>query len=235
MGEFLKAQNFTNEETRQNISSLAQGYQTLKQGMARLEIQVGQMATNMSERPKGALPSQPEPNPRGGKVHECNAITTLGSRKVYDNHVYMSSLSSYQNILFDDDVDDYYYDKEDETRRYENVPSDNLDKRSDVTLYTKKRNKRVDKEAGREENVPSGRATIRKGYGFLSFENDASKYGLIDSGKERALLQKKSSRDENVSDPRLDGEAMIVKDPSRVDDTSRKIIDEFDPSSSREK
>ena len=57
---------------------------------------------------------------------------------------------------------------------------------------------------------------------------------MIDSGKERALLKNKSSRDEDVSDPRLDGEATTVKDPSRVDDTSRKILDEFDPSSSRE-
>ncbi|PRQ50501.1 hypothetical protein RchiOBHm_Chr2g0133891 [Rosa chinensis] len=109
MGEFLKVQTSTNAETKQNISSLVQGYQTLQQGMARLEVQVGQMATNMSERPKGALPSQPEPNPRG-KLHECNAITTLRSGKVYDNHVYMPTSSSFHtNPLFDDDVDLHSY------------------------------------------------------------------------------------------------------------------------------
>ncbi|PRQ35491.1 hypothetical protein RchiOBHm_Chr5g0080601 [Rosa chinensis] len=251
----------------QCITILSQGQATMQKQMGLLEVQLSQMAKELSTRQQGALPSQPEPNPRG-KLHECNAVTTLRSGKVYDNHVYMPTSSSlHTDPLFDDDVGlhsygakreenvpfghvvddqllthhDSFYHKEDGTGREENVPSGKYGV-GDVTLNIKGRNKGEDKAAGGEENVPSGGANLGKGYGFLSFENNASKYGLIDSGKERAILRKNTSRDEDVSDPKLDGEAMEARDPSKANDTSRKVLDdirptthEFEPSTSREK
>ncbi|XP_024178407.1 uncharacterized protein LOC112184382 [Rosa chinensis] len=89
MGEFLKVQTSTNVETKQNISSLAQGYQNLQQSMTKLEIQMGQIATNLSERPMGALPSTTEKNSK----HVAKVITTLRSGRTYDNKVYLPSSS----------------------------------------------------------------------------------------------------------------------------------------------
>lgn len=70
----------------------------------------------------------------------------------------------------------------------------------------------------------------------------ASMYGMIDSGKERAMLRKNTSRDEDVSILKLDGEAMKARDPSTTYYTSREVLDkikptshEFEPSTSSEK
>nr|XP_011457293.1 PREDICTED: uncharacterized protein LOC105349382 [Fragaria vesca subsp. vesca] len=112
--------------------------------------------------------------------------------------------------------------KEDGNRGEENVPPgiglgvENLN--------TKGRNKGVDKEAG-------GEAILGRGYGFLSFENDVSKYGMIDSGKERAMLRKNTSRDEDVSVLKLDGEAIKATDPSTTYNTYREVLDEIKPTS----
>ena len=64
------------------------------QAISRLEIQLGQLATQIGERERGKFPSQPEPNPKGvnnqgqyfaqssthGAQHDqVNALTTLRS------------------------------------------------------------------------------------------------------------------------------------------------------------
>ncbi|KAF5184903.1 hypothetical protein FRX31_025510, partial [Thalictrum thalictroides] len=55
---------------------------------------LGQVVTNLAERPRGTLPSQPEQNPKGKGVYEAspsnqnvNAITTLRSGRKVDNKV----------------------------------------------------------------------------------------------------------------------------------------------------
>ena len=66
------------------------------QAIARLEMQVSQLASTISEREHGRLPSQHEPNPRnqngprpqqGNQVNGVNAIHTLRSGKQIDNKV----------------------------------------------------------------------------------------------------------------------------------------------------
>ena len=59
------------------------------QAIARLEIQVSQLASTISEREQGRLPSQPESNPRNqngrpsqeNQVNQVNAIHSLRSEK----------------------------------------------------------------------------------------------------------------------------------------------------------
>ena len=74
--------------------------QTLKnhsQAISRLEMQMSQLASSLSERPNGTLPSQPLVNPKtsnqayeiqGPSINQCNAVHTLRSGKKVDNQVY---------------------------------------------------------------------------------------------------------------------------------------------------
>ena len=64
------------------------------QAIAKLEIQMGQLATSLSEREKGKFPSQPVANPKrqyeiGSNSHheQAKAITTLRSGRIVDNQV----------------------------------------------------------------------------------------------------------------------------------------------------
>ena len=72
------------------------------QAISRLEVQVGQLASQIGERERGKFPSQPEPNPRGSspqnqflaqssaqgaRLEQVNAITTLRSGRQNDNKV----------------------------------------------------------------------------------------------------------------------------------------------------
>jgi hypothetical protein len=51
----------------------------LQQGLSKIELQVSQMAKEISERPKGVLPSKVEPNLKFKAKEECNAISTSHS------------------------------------------------------------------------------------------------------------------------------------------------------------
>ncbi|XP_004289462.1 PREDICTED: uncharacterized protein LOC101311522 [Fragaria vesca subsp. vesca] len=57
----------------------------LTQGMSKLEVQMGQLANELSQRKQGVFPSQVENNRR----HEAKAITTLRSGRQVENNVYM--------------------------------------------------------------------------------------------------------------------------------------------------
>jgi hypothetical protein len=63
------------------------------QAIAKLEVQMGQMANTHNKREGGKLPSQPVANPRGhyivedSKHQQVQAITTLRSGRRVDNHV----------------------------------------------------------------------------------------------------------------------------------------------------
>ena len=78
------------QDTQRNL----QATQSTLQAIDKLEMQMGQLATSLSEREKGKFPSQPIANPRGqsdigaSSHHEqAKAITTLRSGKTIDNHV----------------------------------------------------------------------------------------------------------------------------------------------------
>ncbi|XP_040369358.1 uncharacterized protein LOC121051252 [Rosa chinensis] len=82
MEELLTALTKSQMKTEQNISVLTQSQSSLAQSVGKLEVQMGQLARELGSRPQGALPTQPDPNPR----HEqAKAITTLRSGRIYDN------------------------------------------------------------------------------------------------------------------------------------------------------
>jgi len=73
------------------------------QDMNRLEVQIGQLANSLNERPKGTLPSQPLPNPKNPfPIHEvedigpsqCNTVHILRSEKRIDNKVFNQPIKS---------------------------------------------------------------------------------------------------------------------------------------------
>ena len=61
--------------------------------ISRLEVRMSQLASSLSERPKGTLPSQPLVNPKNfsqayevqdSQINQCNVIHTLSSKKKVD-------------------------------------------------------------------------------------------------------------------------------------------------------
>jgi len=67
------------------------------QAISRLEVQMSQLASSLSERPKGVLPSQPLVNPKNtsqayevqdSQINQCNIVHILRSEKKVDNQVY---------------------------------------------------------------------------------------------------------------------------------------------------
>ena len=97
----------------------------------------------MSSRPRGALPSQVEPNPRNKSHEQVNAISTLRSGKLYDNKVhfdpytYYDDPTSYIPSHVNYDYDNVY--KENGTGGEENVPYRKLDLGDIVSLKGEKR------------------------------------------------------------------------------------------------
>ena len=82
------------QSTTQFQQATQASLQANSQAIAKLEIQMGQLATLLSEREKGKFPSKPIPKPKGqfkngaSSYHEqAKSITTLRSGKVVDNHV----------------------------------------------------------------------------------------------------------------------------------------------------
>src|SRR3954471_8118215 len=72
-------------QTHQQSEENKQTFKTMQASISELKMQVGQLASNMSQREPGRFPSQPEVNPR---EHEhAKAITTLRSGKIVDNKV----------------------------------------------------------------------------------------------------------------------------------------------------
>ena len=76
-------------ETEANFQNQAQQLQNQStqlhnQGaqLRNLEVQMGQMATMLSKRPQGSLPSTSEVNPRGEGKEHCKAITLRSGREV---------------------------------------------------------------------------------------------------------------------------------------------------------
>ncbi|KAK9921573.1 hypothetical protein M0R45_030078 [Rubus argutus] len=144
----------------QSVSALQQGQHNLQQGLHKMELQFGQLAKEVSARPRGALPSQVEPNPRGKSHEQVNAISTLRSGKLYDNKVHFDPLTYYDDppsstpFLVNCDNDIVY--EENGAGGEENVPSGKLDLGDVVSLNKQRREKGVDKVADGEENVPTG-------------------------------------------------------------------------------
>jgi hypothetical protein len=83
--------------TGQSISGVKSATMVNTQAIAKLEMQMGQLASHLGERDKGNFPSQPKPNPKAfaignssSLVHRqehVQAIVTLRTGRQMDNHV----------------------------------------------------------------------------------------------------------------------------------------------------
>jgi hypothetical protein len=86
MKEFMKM-------TGQSISDVRQSTMVNTQAIAKLEMQMGQLANHLGERDKGKLPSQAVNNPKAcnsgnsSNQEHVQAIVTLRSGKRVDNKV----------------------------------------------------------------------------------------------------------------------------------------------------
>jgi hypothetical protein len=95
------------------MQATKQGLNANTQAISRLEVQVSQLASALSEREKGKLPSQPEPNPGVAQIQgqfqahasssgpppdHVNAIITLRSGRQIDNTVAMPSEEIHKDV-----------------------------------------------------------------------------------------------------------------------------------------
>ena len=89
MEAFLKTQTIFMQNQGQMLNNHAHT-------ISRLEVQMSQLASFLSERPKGALTSQPLVNPNSSQaykvqdsqINQFNVVHTLRSGKKVDNQVY---------------------------------------------------------------------------------------------------------------------------------------------------
>ncbi|OVA07844.1 hypothetical protein BVC80_791g6 [Macleaya cordata] len=90
----------SNKQSNQRIQTLEANLDILTKSQLQVQNQLSQLTTVMTERQRGTLPRQPEPNPRGKVVNQIgttstsdqfndhvNSITTLISSKKVDNKV----------------------------------------------------------------------------------------------------------------------------------------------------
>ena len=91
------------QNTMQFQQATQSSLQANSQAIAKLEMQMSQLATSLNERKKGKFPSQAVANPKGqlesgaNSHHEqAKAITTLRSGKTVDNHVGNSEIVELQ-------------------------------------------------------------------------------------------------------------------------------------------
>jgi len=89
MEAFLKSQTAFMQNQRHMLNNHTQA-------ISRLEVQMSQLASSLSERPKDTLPSQPLANPKNSgqayevqdsQISQCNVTYTLRLRKKMDNEV----------------------------------------------------------------------------------------------------------------------------------------------------
>ncbi|KAK9910590.1 hypothetical protein M0R45_034546 [Rubus argutus] len=241
MREMLNALTKSQLKSDQKHDSLCDQVSVINQGLRKLEVEVGNISKQLHSRPQGALPSQTEQNPRHESVR---AITTLRSGKSYDNSIYYdphahndtpSSFTTFMRPCLNSEN----LFEENGVGGEENVPSNNLERGDYNDLL--RRNKGVDKAAGREENVPTGE---KKRIQSTGKDMLLKKLGE-DLRKTRKKKQKKIRPDarkvrpdglqkwQHAREIRPDGmmvrpDAMMVR-PDSLSDTSEKMENPCDP------
>ena len=81
LAQMLTSHNAFMNETRANMQNQATQLNNQVAQLRNLEVQMGQMASLLTERQHGSLPSNSEVNPRGeGK--DCKAITLRSGREL---------------------------------------------------------------------------------------------------------------------------------------------------------
>jgi len=98
--KFSKLEESMEAFMKSQIAFMQNQGQTLNnhsQAISRLEIQMSQLASSLSKRPKGTLPSQPLVNLKTSNqayeiqdlsINQCNVVHTLRSGKKVDKQVY---------------------------------------------------------------------------------------------------------------------------------------------------
>ena len=99
---FMMTQEQTNKALEQNNKTWEQTKKANMQAIAKMEVQLGQLATSMGRREPGQFPSHTVPNPKGAGIlknqyevgsssgknqREVNMIHTLRSGREVDNRV----------------------------------------------------------------------------------------------------------------------------------------------------
>ncbi|KAI5683162.1 hypothetical protein M9H77_04390 [Catharanthus roseus] len=69
------------------LESMTQILDSHTQSIAKLEIQIGQLANAISRRDEGKLPSHPIENPRANYHEQAKAVITIRNGKLVDNKV----------------------------------------------------------------------------------------------------------------------------------------------------
>jgi hypothetical protein len=69
--------------TNQSISEVKNATMINAQAIAKMEVQIGQIANHMGEREKGKLPSQPMPNPKLQCIGESSYAHKVGACASY--------------------------------------------------------------------------------------------------------------------------------------------------------
>ena len=156
MKELLTALTTSQIKAEQRQDTLSQQVSVMSQGLNKMELQIGQLAKQLSSRPMGALPSQVEPNPRGKQHEQCNAISTYCSGISQDTY---SFNSMHENL--DDNVHSHFDYMEDGVKGEQNVPLDNCGLDGVVTKVCGSRN---------------GGGVLESGDGDSSLEDDLHVY-----------------------------------------------------------
>ena len=191
------------------ISALEQGQNILQQGLSKIELQMGQMAKEISERPRGTLPSNVEQNPKFKTKEQCNAIFTSHSgisHATYTPTPLISNVFTPSPFIPIHENFDHMHYMEDGAKEEENVLLGNYELSEEETC-------------AKNEGVVLG-----KRLGYLSFENDITSYGGVKT--QEGALSEETPRHENVMVSNLGGEAMMAMDPPRTMSTSRELLDD---------
>ena len=98
MENFLKTDTAFMQNTKQMLNNHAQA-------IFRLEVQISQLASSLSERPKGTLPSQSLTNPKNSsqifeaQINQCNDVHTLSYEKKVDTKFHSQQLQPHPVLL----------------------------------------------------------------------------------------------------------------------------------------
>ena len=82
LAQMLTSHNAFMNETRANMQNQATQLNNQAAQLRNLEVQMGQMASLLTERQHGSLPSNSEVNPRGKGKEHCKAITLRNGREL---------------------------------------------------------------------------------------------------------------------------------------------------------
>ncbi|KAK9929143.1 hypothetical protein M0R45_026251 [Rubus argutus] len=158
---------------------------------------MGQMAKELSERPRGTLPSNVEPNPKFKTKEQCNAIFTSHFGTSHATYIPFPPISKYFILSPSIPIHEYF--------DHMHCMEDGIKEEENVLLGTCELNEEEMYEE--KEGV-----VLDRGFGYLSFENDVASYGGVKTREDSLTIA--TPRYESAMVANLGGEAMMAMDPS---------------------